>query len=297
VPRVAVHGPLRRSIPPRGIVLTRLHGDTPPLLTSFACFETSARADGVPSQAWRGGRRPALRASAIRPPAVAGLFYPASARALSRAVDALLSAAPVGASAGAPKAVIAPHAGFDHSGPVAAAAYSRLWPLRGKIRRVILLGPAHRVPFRGMALPGASAFRTPLGDVRLDAAAVARLKALPGIRDLPAAHAAEHSLEVHLPFLQRVLAKFALIPLLVDDAEAAEVAAVLDALWDGAETLVVVSSDLSHGEPYFEARAHDPAPPRPSNGSRAGRSAPRMPAVASPSRVCLPPRAPAASPA
>lgn len=196
-------------------------------------------------------------ASAIRPSAVAGLFYPASAGALSRAVDALLAAVPAEAGGGTPKAVIAPHAGFEYSGPVAAAAYARLQPLRGKIRRVILLGPAHRVPFRGMALPGASAFRTPLGDVALDAAAVARIKALPGIKELPAAHAAEHSLEVHLPFLQLVLAKFALVPILVGDAEAAEVAAMLDALWGGAETLIVVSSDLSHGESYAEARAHD----------------------------------------
>lgn len=176
---------------------------------------------------------------------------------LSRAVDALLAAAPAEAGGGAPKAVIAPHAGFAYSGAVAAAAYARLRPLRGKIRRVILLGPAHRVPFRGMALPGAAAFRTPLGDVPLDAAAVARIKALPGIKELPAAHAAEHSLEVQLPFLQLVLAKFTLLPILVGDAGAAEVAAVLDALWGGAETLVVVSSDLSHGEPYAEARAHD----------------------------------------
>lgn len=198
---------------------------------------------------------PALHASAIRAPALAGLFYPASASALSRDVDALLAGA--GASDRAPKAVIAPHAGFAFSGPVAAAAYARLRPLREKVRRVILLGPAHRVPFRGMALPGAAAFRTPLGDVPLDAAAIARIKALPGIKELPGAHAAEHSLEVQLPFLQRVLAKFTLVPILVGDAEAAEVAAVLDALWGGAETIVVVSSDLSHDEPDREARAHD----------------------------------------
>jgi AmmeMemoRadiSam system protein B len=200
---------------------------------------------------------PAPRNSAIRPPAVAGLFYPAGAAALTRAVDALLAAVQPAAAAGLPKAVIAPHAGFAFSGPVAAAAYARLRPLRGTIRRVLLLGPAHRVPFRGMALPGASAFRTPLGDVPLDAAAVSRLKALPGIKELPGAHAAEHSLEVHLPFLQRVFAKFTLVPILVGDAEAAEVAAVLDALWGGPETIIVVSSDLSHYEPYSEARTHD----------------------------------------
>ncbi len=200
---------------------------------------------------------PASRASAIRPPAVAGLFYPAGAAALRREVDTLLGAAGAAASAGAPKAIIVPHAGFAYSGPVAAAAYARLRPLQMKIRRVILLGPAHRVPFRGLALPGAAAFRTPLGDVRLHAATIARLKALPGIKELPGAHAAEHSLEVHLPFLQRVFAKFTLVPLLVGDADPAEVAAVLDALWGGPETIIVVSSDLSHYEPYREAQTHD----------------------------------------
>lgn len=200
---------------------------------------------------------PASSVTPIRPPAVAGLFYPASAAALARAVDALLAAAGPAASAGAPKAVIAPHAGLDYSGPVAAAAYARLRPLRAKIRRVILLGPAHRVPFRGMALPGAAAFRTPLGDIPLDAATVARLKALPGIKELRGAHAAEHSIEVHLPFLQRVFAKFTLVPILIGDAEPAEVAAVLDSIWGGPETLIVVSSDLSHDEPYLEAQAHD----------------------------------------
>ena len=200
---------------------------------------------------------PALPATSIRQPAVAGLFYPASAAALAREVDALLGAAGAAAADRATKAVIVPHAGFAYSGSVAAAAYARLGPPRAKIRRVILLGPAHRVPFRGMALPGAAAFRTPLGDVPLDAATVARLKALPGIKELPGAHAAEHSLEVHLPFLQRVLARFTLVPILVGDAEPAEVAAVLDAIWGGPETLVVVSSDLSHDEPYLEAQAHD----------------------------------------
>jgi AmmeMemoRadiSam system protein B len=220
-------------------------------------FKTGARRPNfIAGRRARRRSMAALHGSAVRPPAVAGLFYPAGAAALGREVDALLAAAP-GSAEPPPKAVIAPHAGFVYSGPVAAAAYARLRPLREKIRRVVLLGPAHRVPFRGMALPGAAAFRTPLGDIPLDAAALARLKALPGIKELPAAHAAEHSLEVHLPFLQRVLARFALVPILVGDAEPAAVAAVLDALWGGPETVIVVSSDLSHYEPYLEARAHD----------------------------------------
>lgn len=164
---------------------------------------------------------------------------------------------PTAAGAGAPKAVIVPHGGLAYCGPVAAAAYARLRPAREKIRRIVLLGPAHRLPFRGLALPGAAAFRTPLGDVALDASAVARLKALPGIAELPGPHAAEHSLEVQLPFLQRALAKFTLVPLLVGEADSAVIAAVLDGLWGGAETVVVVSSDLSHGKTAGDARAQD----------------------------------------
>lgn len=195
--------------------------------------------------------------SAVRPPAVAGTFYPERAAALAAAVDRLLAEAPTDAEAPPPKAVIAPHAGYVYSGPIAAAAYARLAPLRDQVRRVVLLGPAHRVPFAGLALPGAAAYRTPLGDVPVDADAVALIRDLPQVKTLPAAHAGEHSLEVHVPFLQRVLGGFALVPLVVGDASAAEVAEVLDALWGGPETLIVVSSDLSHYEPYAAARAHD----------------------------------------
>jgi AmmeMemoRadiSam system protein B len=197
--------------------------------------------------------------AAIRGPAVAGLFYPDEARALTRMVDAFLAAAAAGAEP-PPKAVIAPHAGYEYSGQVAAAAYARLRPLTGTIRRVVLLGPAHRVPFRGLALPGVDAFRTPLGDVPIDAAAAACILALPQVTTLPAAHAGEHSLEVHLPFLQRTLGAdppFMLVPLVVGDADRERVAAVLEALWGGPETAIVISSDLSHYEPYAAARRHD----------------------------------------
>lgn len=190
-------------------------------------------------------------------PAAAGLFYPAAATALGRAIDALLDGAPAAAPASAPKAVIVPHGGYAHAGQVAAAAYALLRAARDKIRRVVLLGPSHRIPFRGMALPGATSFRTPLGDVPLDASAIARLKALPRITELPGPHDSEHSLEVQLPFLQRVLAKFTLVPILIGEADPAEIAAVLDGLWGGGETIVVVSSDLSHGENGIDARAHD----------------------------------------
>ncbi len=194
---------------------------------------------------------------ATRPAAVAGTFYPASASELRRHVDELLADAARCERAPAPKALIAPHAGYVYSGPIAASAYAQISSQRSRIRRVVLLGPAHRVPVRGLALPGVQRFTTPLGDVAVDADAVAALRDLPQLVESPLAHAAEHSLEVHLPFLQRLLGDFSLVPLLVGDATAEEVAAVLDAVWGGDETLVVVSSDLSHYLPYDSARRID----------------------------------------
>lgn len=192
----------------------------------------------------------------IRPPAVAGMFYPADARTLAAEVDRLLAQVPVPPSA-APKALIVPHAGYVYSGPVAASAYARIASARGRIRRVVLLGPVHRVPVRGLALPGADAFDTPLGRIAIDTAACARLEGMPQVVRSPAAHRLEHSLEVQLPFLQRLLDDFALVPLAVGDATAEEVAQVLDALWGGDETLIVISSDLSHYLPYDAARKVD----------------------------------------
>lgn len=200
---------------------------------------------------------PASRVPPLRRPAVAGLFYPDSAAKLAQAVDGLLANARAWVANPAPKAVIAPHAAFAYSGPVAASAYARLRPLRTTVRRVILLGPAHRVPFAGMALPGAAAYRTPLGDVPIDTAAIDRIKGLPQVKDLPEAHASEHSLEVHLPFLQRVFTRFKLVPIVVGNAAPEAVAAVIGALWGGPETLIVVSSDLSHYQPYLAARTRD----------------------------------------
>ncbi len=200
---------------------------------------------------------PASRVPAIRRPAVAGLFYPDSAANLAHAVDGLLAGARAWVANPVPKAVIAPHAAFTYSGPVAAAAYARLRPLRAAIRRVVLLGPAHRVPFEGLALPGATAYRTPLGDVPIDTAALDLIKGLPGVKDLAEAHATEHSLEVHVPFLQRIFTNFTLVPLVVGDASPEAVAAVLEALWGGPETIIVISSDLCHYQPYLAARAHD----------------------------------------
>jgi len=194
---------------------------------------------------------------ATRPAAVAGMFYPASSAELGRQVDEMLAAAAGGERAPAPKALIAPHAGYVYSGPIAASAYAQIRSQRGRIRRVVLLGPVHRVPVRGLALPGAERFATPLGDVAVDAEAVAELRDLPQVIESPQAHADEHSLEVQLPFLQRALGEFSLLPLAVGDASAEEVAEVLDRLWGGDETLIVVSSDLSHYLPYEMARRID----------------------------------------
>ncbi|MFT3859006.1 MAG: AmmeMemoRadiSam system protein B [Aquabacterium sp.] len=199
----------------------------------------------------------------VRPAAVAGSFYPADPAVLSDGIARMLDEARAEAAsqsdrlASPPKALIVPHAGHVYSGPMAARAYACLQPLRDTVRRVVLLGPVHRVPVRGLALPGVQAFATPLGQVPIDAAAVARIAHLPQVVTSPAAHAHEHSLEVQLPFLQRVLADFELVPLAVGDATPDEVAEVLDALWGGPETLIVISSDLSHFLPYEAARARD----------------------------------------
>ena len=195
----------------------------------------------------------------IRPPAVAGSFYPADAAILSATVKDLLAAAAPPDEAGWPKALIVPHAGYPYSGPIAASAYARLAAARGKVTRVVLLGPAHRVYVQGLALPGAEAFATPLGDIAVDRAALAMLASLPQTSTLPAAHAAEHALEVQLPFLQALLGNFSLVPLVVGATRPQEVAEVLELLWGGEETVFVVSSDLSHYLGYLEAQRVDRA--------------------------------------
>lgn len=192
----------------------------------------------------------------IREPAVAGMFYPARAARLQREVSALLgNAEPL--SGPVPKAIIVPHAGYVYSGPVAATAYRQLAPARRTVHRVVLLGPAHRVYLEGMAVPTAEGFATPLGIVPIDRTGVQDISALPGVCVSDAAHRDEHSLEVQLPFLQTVLETFELLPIVVGHCEPAEVGAVLDAVWGGPETLVVISSDLSHYLPYGQAQQAD----------------------------------------
>ena len=188
----------------------------------------------------------------IRPAAVAGAFYPADPVTLSAMIGALLESAQKPTQA-VPKALIAPHAGYVYSGPIAASAYAQLMNVSGKIKRVVLLGPSHRMAVDGLALPGADAFATPLGVTPVDREAVNAIRHLPQVKEIPAAHRMEHSLEVQLPFLQTVLKDFKMVPLAVGDATPDEVAEVLDLLWGGEETLILISSDLSHYLPYRSA--------------------------------------------
>lgn len=191
----------------------------------------------------------------LRPPAVAGAFYPVDPAELREAVAAYLGAARAAVSG--PKALIAPHAGYIYSGPVAASAYACLCDLRSSIRRVVILGPAHRIHLRGLALPSCEGFRTPLGDIAIDHAAAADLRGLPQVAVRDDAHALEHSIEVQLPFLQSVVEEFSVVPLVVGECPPHAVSEVIEALWGGPETAVIVSSDLSHYHDYDAARALD----------------------------------------
>jgi AmmeMemoRadiSam system protein B len=191
----------------------------------------------------------------IRTPAVAGQFYSANAGELSATVATLLNEAQ-DRETPAPKALIVPHAGYIYSGPVAANAYVLLQPYRDQYQRVVLLGPCHTTPVHGLASSSADAFRTPLGDVPLDKAALADLD-IPDLHTFDRSHQDEHCLEVHLPFLQTVLGDFCIVPIVVGDASPEVVSRALEKLWGGPETLIVVSSDLSHYLKYDEARAID----------------------------------------
>jgi hypothetical protein len=185
------------------------------------------------------------------------MFYPGNPAELKQILAELLASATPAANVRSPKALIVPHAGYIYSGPVAASAYGQLGALRGRIRRVVLLGPTHRVYVRGLALPEADRFATPLGEIPLDREGMQRVAGLPQVTQSAAAHQMEHSLEVQLPFLQQVLGDFQLLPLAVGEATADEVAEVLEQVWGGDETLIVISSDLSHFLPDALARKVD----------------------------------------
>ncbi len=199
--------------------------------------------------------------SAVRLPAVSGAFYPAEATELRATVEALIrhaSGQRVASSPVPPKAIVVPHAGYVYSGPTAAVGYATLLPYRDVYRRVALIGPAHRVPVRGLAVPTAAAFRTPLGDVPLDRAAIeALVQHHPQVRYYDEAHAFEHSLEVQLPFLQYVLGDFALVPIVAGWTNPQAVATALGDFADDPVTLLVISSDLSHYLPDRVARQKD----------------------------------------
>jgi hypothetical protein len=209
-----------------------------------------------------------------RPPAVAGQFYPGNPAELRRMIEGFLrkvkptdtpacvAEATSSRRRPAPKAVIAPHAGYIYSGPIAASAYARFAAARDSIKRVVLIGPSHRVPFDGLATTGAETWATPLGAIPVDAIAIQQIRPLRQVSVLEQAHAYEHSLEVHLPFLQVVLADFKIVPLVVGDASDEEVAEVIEALWDGDETRFVISSDLSHYLDYATAQKLDQATAR-----------------------------------
>ena len=213
-----------------------------------------------------------MQSSGVRPAAVTGTFYPGNPAELRSQLVAMLARAGAGPEARAtqtgdsatrpPKILIAPHAGYVYSGLVAAHAYRLLEPFSDAVRRVVVIGPSHRVAFRGIAVPAVEAFRTPLGDVALDLESMRAIAALPQVVTADSPHAREHAIEVQLPFLQTVLRQFAVVPLVVGDASPGDVAEVLEALWGGDETVIVVSSDLSHYHEHARATGIDSATAR-----------------------------------
>lgn len=198
---------------------------------------------------------PTNQESRVRPPAVAGLFYPDEPHELRAVLTGYLDQSPE--VPGQPKAIIVPHAGYVYSGPIAAVAYRALAGVAPGIERVVLAGPSHRIPVPGIAVPDVAAFETPLGRVPLDRPVLERLLGLPDVYATNLPHRLEHSLEVQLPFLQVTLPPFSLVPLAVGEARPEAMAAVLEACWGGPETLIVVSSDLSHYRDYAGARSID----------------------------------------
>src|SRR5262245_24092424 len=199
------------------------------------------------------------RGNTSRPPAVAGLFYPGDARELREVVSGYLRQRSTTTSAAAPKALIVPHAGYVYSGGIAAAAYATVASLRQTIRRVVLIGPSHRVYLRGMAVPAASSFATPLGNLEIDQTLKASLLQTGAVIESDTPHAQEHSLEVQLPFLQLLFDDFTLLPLVLGSVSPEHVAAALANVWGDSATLVLVSSDLSHYHAYAQAQQIDAA--------------------------------------
>ena len=193
--------------------------------------------------------------SSPREAAVAGSFYPRDSSELEATVERMLQAA--GSEGLPPCALVAPHAGYAYSGPIAAEAFSTLATARGRFRRVVVVGPSHFVGFSGIATSGATSFVTPLGEIEIDRGIEDRLTRLPQLRVFPEAHSREHSLEVELPFLQVLLDDFELVALVVGDSTPEEVSEVLSEVWQDDDTLLVISTDLSHFYDYTTAQRMD----------------------------------------
>ncbi|MEE9336859.1 MAG: AmmeMemoRadiSam system protein B [Methylococcaceae bacterium] len=196
----------------------------------------------------------------IRPPAVAGMFYPENPDTLKDMIEqdlAQANPASVASVAFVPKVLIVPHAGYIYSGPIAASAFALLKPYRQLIKQVVIIGPSHRVGFNGVAISSADAFDTPLGAIPIDKSAQAKLSKITGVHIINEAHAAEHSLEVQLPFLQTILDKFSIVPIVAGDASPQLISSIIEILWGNPETLILISSDLSHYHPYRIAQQLD----------------------------------------
>ncbi|MDM8567085.1 AmmeMemoRadiSam system protein B [Candidatus Halobeggiatoa sp. HSG11] len=190
-----------------------------------------------------------------RTPAVAGTFYPDNTHELSTMIDQLLQS--VKTTGTIPKAIIVPHAGYVYSGPIAASIYAMIRPARNIIKRVVLIGPSHQVPLLGIAATKMQNFSTPFGDIPVDDQAIDKILKFPQVSLMEQAHANEHSLEVQLPFLQKILNEFSIVPLVVGKATSEQVGEILETLWGTKETLIVVSSDLSHYNNYESAQKLD----------------------------------------
>jgi AmmeMemoRadiSam system protein B len=201
---------------------------------------------------------PTFDAQAVREPAVAGMFYPGQPHALEQEVQQYLETG-LGAPPAPPKAIIAPHAGYLYSGPIAGSAFKPWRGLRGKIKRVVLIGPSHHCYFHGLALSPHGQWDTPAGRFTVDADAIEQLARLPGAHFSAEAHREEHALEVELAFLHATLGPVQIVPILTGEVDDDTVAEALGLVWGGPETLIVVSSDLSHYYDYRTAQKLDRA--------------------------------------
>ncbi len=191
----------------------------------------------------------------VRQPAVAGMFYPQDRLILEQTIKQFIAQAEQYNPP--PKALIVPHAGYIYSGYTAAQAYASLQSKSATIKKIVLLGPAHTMYFKGIAYDPATYVATPLGDIEQDTGLLAKISSLPYVYSLPQAHQKEHCLEVQWPFCQVLFNQFTLLSLVVGETEPEQVAELLELVWGGDETLIIISSDLSHYLAYNEAQKED----------------------------------------